>query len=170
MREHRPVIHVRPLDDADQSWKASTLESGWGSTKVARMGELIDAAMLPGFVAEHDGQRVGLATYAERFDGVEVVTIQALLEERGVGRALMERLWLLTVESGAVRLWLTTTNDNVRALSFFQRWGMDFVRFIHEGVADSRRVKPSIPIVGASGIPLRHELQLELRNPSSAVK
>lgn len=163
------MLQVRSLNDADQGWKVSTLESGWGSTKVARMGELVDAAMLPGFVAENDGQRVGLATYAERFDGVEVVTIQTLLEGRGVGRALMDRLRLLTVESGAVRLWLTTTNDNVRAFSFYQRWGMDFVHLIHDGVADSRRVKPSIPTVGASGIPLRHELQFELRNPSSAV-
>jgi GNAT superfamily N-acetyltransferase len=158
------MLHVRPLDDSDHGWKITTLESGWGSTKVARLGELVDAAPLPGFVAENDGERLGLATYAQRPDGVEVVTIQALVEGVGVGRALMDRLRLVALASGAARLWLTTTNDNVRAFGFYQRWGMDLVRLVRGGVADSRRVKPSIPAVGPSGIPLAHELEFELRD------
>jgi hypothetical protein len=59
-------------------------------------------------------------------------------------------------------MWLVTTSDNVRALSFYQQWGMDLVALIRDGVAASRRVKPSIPSTGHRGIPLRHELELEL--------
>jgi hypothetical protein len=50
----------------------------------------------------------------------------------------------------------------VRALGFYQRWGMDLVRVIRGGVAQSQLVKPSIPTVGNDGIPRRHELELEL--------
>ena len=66
------------------------------------------------------------------------------------------------VQRRAPRLWLITTNDNVRAFAFYQRWGMDLRRLIRDGADASRRVTPSIPIIGTSGIPVRHELEFEL--------
>jgi N-acetylglutamate synthase-like GNAT family acetyltransferase len=157
------VPTVRELASIDDNWMLTTLEAGWGSTCVARLGELIDATELPGFVAEHHDRRLGLATYAARPDGIEVVTIQSLTERRGIGRSLMDRLRTLATELDAPRLWLITTNDNVRAFSFYQQWGMDLVRVVHNGVSVSRRVKPSIPEVGSFGIALRHEIEFELR-------
>jgi GNAT superfamily N-acetyltransferase len=139
------------------------LEQGWGSTHVARLGESIDAATLPGFVATIAGDRVGLLTYADRADGVEVVTIQALLQGRGVGRALMDEVQLYAVSSGAQRLWLVTTNDNTRAADFYERWGMKLVRLIPDGVVISRGVKPTIPLVGIGGTMKRHEFEFERR-------
>lgn len=147
----------------DDEWKLATLEAGWGSTCVARLGELIDAAELPGFVAELGGQRVGLITFAARPDGIEVVTLQSLTEGVGVGRSLMDHLHEVAVEGDAPRLWLTTTNDNTRAFDFYQRWGMDVVRVVWDGVSASRQVKPSIPEIGNNGIACRHEIELELR-------
>lgn len=158
-----PVPSVRELAAVDDDWKLRTLEAGWGSTCVARLGELIDAAELPGFVAELEGRRVGLATLAARPDGVEVATLQALTEGRGVGRSLMDRVLARAIELDAPRLWLITTNDNVRAFAFYQRWGMDLVRVVHDGVSVSRAVKPSIPEIGINGIARRHEIELELR-------
>lgn len=122
---------------------------------------------MPGFVAEQDGERVGLCTYALRADGLEVVTIQALNQGEGIGRALMDQLRALALSSGASRLWLMTTNDNVRAFVFYQRWGMVLVRLVHDGVQASRRVKPSMPTEGTDGIALRHELEFELCLPAS---
>ena len=39
---------------------------------------------------------------------------------------------------------------------------MDFVALDREGVARSRKVKPSIPTVDREGVPIRHELEFEL--------
>lgn len=152
---------VRELADSDDNWKRTTLEAGWGSTCVARLGELIDAGELPGIVAELEGRRVGLATFAARSDGVEVATLQALTEGRGIGRSLMDGLRAIATELGAPRLWLITTNNNVRAFAFYQSWGMNLVRVVHDGVALSRLVKPSIPEVGTNGIAIRHEIEFE---------
>jgi DNA-3-methyladenine glycosylase I len=154
-------VFVRPLKEADQQWKETTLRLAWGATTVARLGELVDAAPLPGFVAVDGDERIGLLTFAERDDGIEVATIQAQLTGRGVGRALMDAAYDYAARRGAPRLWLITTNDNIDAFAFYQRWGMDLARVIHDGVAASRKVKPSIPTVGSSGIPLRHELEFE---------
>jgi hypothetical protein len=98
-RDNRAVI-VRSLRDDDQSWKVATLVHGWGATTVARLGELVDVASLPGFVAADEHERVGLITYAERGDGIEVVTIQALTPGRGIGRALDGRRLRARHEAG----------------------------------------------------------------------
>jgi ribosomal protein S18 acetylase RimI-like enzyme len=155
-------VLVRALGEAERSWKVSTLQHGWGSTTVARLGESIDAAALPGFVATDGGERVGLLTYAQRADELEVVTLQSLRPGHGVGRSLMDAARDHAARHEVRRIWLVTTNDNVRALTFYQRWGMDLRRLVRNGVDVSRLVKPSIPAVGDSGIPLRHELELEL--------
>jgi ribosomal protein S18 acetylase RimI-like enzyme len=155
-------VRIRPLTPDDQVWKVDTLERGWGSTSVARLGELIDAAPLPGFVAQDDDRRVGLLTYAARDGGMEIVTIESLVEGLGIGTALMDAARELATAGGASRLWLVTTNDNIRAIGFYQQWGMDLVGVVRHGVTRSRLLKPSIPIVGQHGIPMRHELEFEL--------
>ena len=62
-------------------------------TAVARLAELVDTAPLPGYVALDGDQRVGLLTYVDRADEIEIVTVQALEEGRGVGRALMDAVY-----------------------------------------------------------------------------
>ena len=66
---------------------------------------------------------------------------------------------------GVGRIWLVTTNDNLRALGFYQRWGLDLVALIRNGASTSRRVKASMPTTGRNRIPIRHELELEFRLP-----
>ena len=64
-------------------------------------------------------------------------------------------------------LWLVTTNDNVRALAVYQRWGMDIFAFRRNAVTEARRrLKPSIPHHDDHGIPIAHELELLLQCPS----
>ena len=82
-------MFARELAEADQSWKVTTLRKGWGATTVARLGELVDAAALPGFVAVDGAERIGLLTYAERAGDIEVVTIQALVAGRYLGAILL---------------------------------------------------------------------------------
>jgi ribosomal protein S18 acetylase RimI-like enzyme len=132
-------------------------------TVVARRGELVDVAGLPGFVAFVDGRRAGMVAYAIRGDECEVVTLESLREGIGVGRALMDAVREQAVGAGCRRLWLVTTNDNTRALAFYQRWGMDLCAFRRNAVHEARRtLKPSIPETGVAGVPIAHELELEL--------
>ena len=66
----------------------------------------------------------------------------------------------LAAEMGCSR-WVVTTNDNVDALRFYQRRGFRLVAVRCGAVDDSRRtLKPSIPLAGDYGIPLRDEIEL----------
>jgi ribosomal protein S18 acetylase RimI-like enzyme len=68
----------------------------------------------------------------------------------------------LAVAAGDRRLWLVTTNDNTRAIRFYQLWSMDLCAFHRHGARRSREAKPSLPKHGAEGIPLNYELVFEL--------
>jgi hypothetical protein len=93
------------------------------------------------------------------------VTLTCSEEGRGVGQALMNAVRDHAVAAGCGRLWLITTNDNVRAFRFYQLWGMDLCALHRNGVARARALKPSIPPNGRDGIPLEHELEFELILP-----
>ena len=129
---------VRAFQGDDRSWVDEELTRVWGATAVARLGELVEAAGCPGFVAVVDDERAGLLTYVRRGDEIEVLTLHVASQGTGVGRALMDALWAEAQRAGVDRVWLVTTNDNVRAIAFYQRWGLDLVELISEGVADSR--------------------------------
>jgi ribosomal protein S18 acetylase RimI-like enzyme len=152
------LIEVRPLDDQDRA----IVVGRWGEV-VVRRGESVAIDGLPGFVAWIDRSRASLLTYAVREDELEVVTLHSELEGRGAGQAVMDAAREAARAAGCRRLWLVTTNDNVRALDFYQRWGLDLCAFRRGAVDETRQaVKPEIPLRAANGIPIAHELELEL--------
>jgi len=152
---------VRRLRDDELPWLAMTLEERWGRTVVSR-GVVHDPASLPALVCVKQGERAGVATYDVRGDECELVTIDAFKPGRGAGTALLGAVAAAARAAGCRRLWLITTNDNLRALRFYQRRGMALAALHRGALAESRRLKPSIPELGADGIPLRDELELEL--------
>jgi ribosomal protein S18 acetylase RimI-like enzyme len=156
------MIRVRPIQDDDRAWVLGRLQNAFGDATVARKGASIDASILPGFIATEDGRPVGLLIYEAVRDECEVVAIISAEEARGIGSTLMDTARDYVVSAGYRRLWLVTTNDNTRAIRFYQRWGMDLCAFYRHGVHRSRRAKPSLPERGADGIPLEHELEFEL--------
>ncbi len=121
-----------------------------------------EPSRLRGFVAEEDGKPVGLLTYRIDNGECEVVTIDAFPEGAGAGTAMLEAVAAVAREAGCRRVWLITTNDNLRALRFYQRRGFHLVAVHRDALARSRELKPSIPEIGLDGIPLRDELELEL--------
>jgi GNAT superfamily N-acetyltransferase len=137
--------------------------------RVARLGALEDALAHPRLVALYtDGTLAGVLTYVLAGDACEVLTLHAAHRHRGTGTALIAAIETLAREAGCTRLWLITTNDNVDALRFYQRRGFRLAK-LHAGAVDDARarLKPGIPKLGDHGIPLRDELELELRPFSS---
>jgi ribosomal protein S18 acetylase RimI-like enzyme len=156
-------LSLRPVDETDEAWVRETLEARWGEGRVVSRGAVWNPVALPGLVAEIDGRRVGLLTYRVSDGECEIVTLDALEERRGIGTALVTAAVEAARGSNVDRVWLITTNDNLDALRFYQRRGFALAALHRGALADSRRLKPSIPDTGAYGIPIRDELELERR-------
>jgi hypothetical protein len=60
-----------------------------------------------------------------------------------------------------VVLRVTTTNDNLNALRFYQRRGFRLAQVRPGAVDKARFIKPSISRIGEYGIPIRDEIELE---------
>jgi ribosomal protein S18 acetylase RimI-like enzyme len=155
-------IIIRPTSVADRIWMRDFLEEHWGGEKVVVHGTIVYPAELPGFVAEQNGAVVGLVTYQIHDEACEIISIDSMEPGLGIGTALLESVIWAATEADCDRLWLITTNDNLEALGFYQKRGFKLVKVYPGAVERSRMVKPSIPLVGESGIPIRDEIELEL--------
>lgn len=110
-----------------------------------------------GLVAEVAREPVGVALWRRDDDGsTELTYVWAFEPGAGVGRALVEAV-LQAVEPP---VWVVTTNDNVRALGFYQRLGFRLAT-LRPGAVDAarRELKATIP-TEADGIPIRDEIEL----------
>jgi len=156
-------IKVRPLRESDRDWVSREMRKLWHSEIVISRGRVHHARDLPGYVAERQGQEVGFALYEINDDVCELVVILSLQENQGVGTNLMTSVKNMAIQSGCDRLWLITTNDNLLALGFYQKQGFRLVAVYPSAMTETRRLKPAIPTIGLNGIPLRDEIELEMR-------
>ena len=155
-------MQVREKEPEDQPWIEKMLRERWGGLQVIVHDEIFDAHLLPALVA---GDMEGLATYRFQQTNLikfaELMTLDAVTANQGVGTALIEALIAkLRVEMVTV-LRVTTTNDNLNALRFYQRRGFQIMAVRPGAVDNSRCLKPSIPLIGEYGIPVRDEIELE---------
>jgi GNAT superfamily N-acetyltransferase len=163
--ERMDQIKVRPATAADHHTIVDILTRIWDGTIVVGHGVAYDASALPALLAYRGQRLAGLLTYTIRADGLEVVSIDAVVRRTGVGGALLDAAAEQAIINGAARLWLVTTNDNLDALRFYQRHGMRIAGVSPGAVDESRRIKPSIPLVGDYGIEMHDEITLEMRPP-----
>ena len=119
-------------------------------------------------------------------DACEIVTIDAVIEGRGYGSALLEAVAHVAGRAGCSRLWLITTNDNERAIGFYRAHGFDVVgrpRRRDRRVAEAEAIDPSrqrarradkatrsrwsAAVVRRDGTPVRREEGPNMQKPAS---
>jgi RimJ/RimL family protein N-acetyltransferase len=134
---------------------------------VATRGRLVDASLLPGFLARDFGEWLGYVTYELRDGELEINAMSSAMRGRGAGSALIAACVRAATDAGATRVWLITTNDNTAALRFYQRRGFILVALRAGAIDEARRtIKPEIGLFGVDDIPIHDEIELEL--PRSA--
>jgi ribosomal protein S18 acetylase RimI-like enzyme len=139
------------------------LVAAWHSDAFVAHGERMYPAKLPGFVAVRDGGIAGHVSYRAEGSRCEIVSIDASPERAGIGTRLLDAAIAAARDAGCTVVWLTTTNDNLDALRFYQRRGFRLCA-LRVGAVDAARtaLKPELPAIGSYGIPMRDELDLEL--------
>lgn len=162
--KRRGNLRTRPFRDSDRDYLRAELIRNWGSTTISSRGVPFQADRLEGFIAEVDGRPVGQVTLAFSGDECEVITLSTsgTGEDRGVGSSLLFRAVDEALQRRCRRVFLTTSNDNLRALAFYQRRRMRICA-VYPGMIDRyRQTEPTIPLLASNGLPIRDEIELEL--------
>jgi len=154
---------IRRLDANDLTRLREFWIENWGNDEMVSRGYVYHVEQLEGFVIEARNQWIGLVTYCIQQDECELVSIDSLQEGKGIGSQLVEAVIKQARQSNCTRLFLVTTNDNMNALRFYQKRGFELCALYRGAVHEARKIKPTIPTTGFDDIPLRDELELEIR-------
>ena len=139
------------------------LKNEWACPPVVSRGRALDATIFPGFISLVNNKINGLVTYNIELNECEIVTLDSLNENMGIGTALIESVLTVAKDLSCSRLWLITTNDNIKAIRFYQRRGFDLIAIHVNAIEQARKIKTSIPLIGIDNIPIKHELEFEIR-------
>ena len=135
----------------------------WGGEEMVTRGTVYRPEQLDGFVVQEGEEWISLLTFFIKDGECEVTSLDSLREGQGIGSALIDKALDEAHVQGCRRLFLITTNDNLNALGFYQRRGFEIVAVYRGALNESRKIKPGIPLIGMNDIPLRDEIELEIK-------
>lgn len=152
---------LQPISPADAEWVRAFIIEHWGDEIIVVHDQVFTPHTHPGFFARVEDELAGLITYRVEGDACEILTLNSLLPGQGIGSALIDAVRQTARLAGCQRLWLVTTNDNLNAIGFYQKYGFH-IAGVHPGAVNrARLIKPAIPLIGENGIPLRDEIEFE---------
>ena len=133
----------------------------WFSTDMSIRGKIIDGTKLDGFLLQEENTIIGLVTYTFFGDICEIVSLDSKRENIGIGSALLKEIEKIAIDNNCKKMRLITTNDNMRALQFYQKRGYCLTKLYPNAMEEVRKVKPNVTELGDNDIPLRDEIELE---------
>ena len=133
----------------------------WYSTDMSLRGEIIDGTKVDGFLLRENTKIIGLITYIIFGDICEIISLDSKKENVGIGTALLKEAEKVAINNNCKKMRLITTNDNMRALQFYQKRGYYLSKIYPNAMKEVRKVKPNVPVIGDNDIPLRDEIELE---------
>ena len=156
------MAHIHPLTANDLPHLRKFWAERWGDDFLVAHGAAFHPENVSGFIALDDNDWLGLITYTFTDTECEIVSIDSLREGQGIGRALIQKVVEEARANQCQRVHVTTTNENLRALGFYQICGFHLSALRAGAVKEARKLKPDIPETGDHGIPIRDEIELEM--------
>lgn len=155
------IVIVAPRETAQKEWLKILWQKEWGGDPMVSGPHRYHLSDLMALLALHQGSPVGAVTWSAHGTEGEIVSLNALTEGQHVGTRLIRAVEDTAQRQGLKRLYLVTTNDNLRALAFYQKRGYQ-LHSVNRGAVDrARKTKPTIPVVAENGIPIHDELVLD---------
>ena len=139
------------------------IKKEWEETKIISRGKVIDGTKLDGFIAIKDTKIIGLITYIIENDECEIVSLNSFIENNGIGSKLIDKVKRCAKENNCKHLVLITTNNNVRAIEFYQKRGFEFSNIYINAIENSRKLKPRIPLYDDNGLPIKDEIEFKIK-------
>jgi ribosomal protein S18 acetylase RimI-like enzyme len=131
----------------------------WGEEEQLAFDRRFIVADLPTYVVELKGSVAGFASFAETDDALIVVALGVVpqCQGLGVGRRLIEKVEAEAKKLRKKRMLVSTSNDDLPALAFYQSLGFQIYGVRPDVVAQ----KHGAVLRGIGGLPVRDELRLQ---------
>lgn len=155
------MFELKPIDEKTRKDVINLITENWCGPIVVTKGKIHSAENLPGFIVVENDKLKGLITYSIENDDCEIVSLDSLIENHGVGSMLIDRVIEKAREQRCKRVWLITTNDNTYAIRFYQKRGFNLIGIHINAIQESRKIKSQIPLYGIDNIPILHEIEFE---------
>lgn len=154
-------MNIVPTSKLDRLKIDSFFIKYWGSPEMVISSGTFQCNQLDGFAVLNGSEEIiGLITYIFHTEICEIISLDSLVEKRGIGSSLMNKVEQIAHERGTSQIKVITTNDNLQALSFYQKRGYQIVEVLVNAVDQARKSKPGIPFTAENGIPIRDEIVL----------
>ena len=111
----------------------------WFSTDMSIRGKIIDGTKLDGFLLQENETIIGLITYTFFEDICEIVSLDSKKENIGIGSALLKEIEKIAIDNQCKKMRLITTNDNMRALQFYQKRGYCLTKLYPNAMEEVRK-------------------------------
>jgi GNAT superfamily N-acetyltransferase len=157
--EHQKVEYsVRIARDADRAALEQICDRALGETEVDVYGRTFDVLGAVNFVAEVEGELVGvMSVVIDRGEAsIIFMSVYPEYQGKGIGSGLLEATEAFAADRGLAFVRGAVTNDDLPQLYFLQRHGFALYEASVGEVAD----KLGSAVTGFSGIPVRDELRL----------
>ena len=154
---------TEPIQDSDRAEIQGFIKEHWSAPHICVRETVYYPHESEGFVVRREGKLVGLLTFQQQGDSILMITQNSTLPGAGIGSALTLKMIEEARQRHVRRIWLTTTNDNLKSLGFYQRMGFRLVAIYRDAVTRAREsIKPEVAEFGMHGLPMRDEIELEL--------
>jgi len=131
----------------------------WGEEEQLAFDRKFVVEELPAYVAKVESHVIGFISFTEMNDAVIIVALGVLPEYQGsgVGRRLIGKVEGEAEKMGKKRLLVSTSNDDLPALAFYQSLGFQIYEVKPNVIAE----KHGKILKGIGGLPVRDELRLQ---------
>ncbi|NDP69983.1 GNAT family N-acetyltransferase, partial [Staphylococcus aureus] len=91
---------------------------------------------------------------------IEIISLDSFVENKGIGSHLLNYAEIIASDMSKRSIRVITTNENIKALYFYQKNKYRITDVIFDAVTEARKIKPSIPTIDKNGIEIRDEIVL----------
>lgn len=156
-------MKIKKIKNDDIKWIKEFFREHWGGDFIVSRGKIHRPEELKGFIAEADNKKLGLITFKIIGKELEIISLNSFLQGKGIGTRLVKKVINLAKDEKLKRVWVVTTNDNLNALRFYQKINFHLKKIYPNAMDFTRKLKPKIPKIGKNGIPIKDEIELEIR-------
>ena len=152
-----------PIQDSDRDAIRQFITEHWHAPHICIRDKLYYPHQAEAFIERRDGKIAALVTYEQQGDAILMITQNSIEPGAGIGASLVLKVIEEARKRKVRRIWLTTTNDNLKSMGFYQRMGFRLVAIHRDAVIGGRRsLKPELPEFGVNGLPILDEIEMEL--------